>query len=80
MPAPTMTPELADACARAVHVVCPDGTLLRAGHGCLYVLRAVGWWWLAPLSVPPLLWLVELGYQLVARNRRFFARFIFRRE
>lgn len=80
MPFPPMTPELASACDRAVHVVCPDGTLLRAGYGCLVVLRAVGWWWVAPLMWPPLLWLVELGYQLVARNRILFSKLLFRDE
>ena len=80
MPSPPMTPELAQACDEAVHIVCPDGTLLRAGYGSLYVLRSVGWWWVTPLMWPPLLWLVELAYWCIARNRIFFSRFLFRDE
>ena len=76
-----MTPALRDACARAVHVVRPDGSVLRAGRASLHVLGAVGYRRLARvLAWPPLVWFVELGYFLVARNRRFFSRFLFRRE
>jgi hypothetical protein len=30
--------------------------------------------------VPPLVWLVELGYRIVARHRGVFSRLMFRRE
>ena len=80
LPSPPATAALRAACRDAVHVVLPDGRVLRAGHGCVVVLREIGWWWLAPLLWPPLLWGVEQGYRLVAGNRRFFARFLFRRE
>jgi hypothetical protein len=76
-----MTPALRDACARAVHVVRADGTVLRAGRASLHVLGAVGWRGFARVFAwPPLVWLVELGYFIVARNRRFFSRFLFRGE
>lgn len=75
-----MTPLLQQQCSAALHVVCPDGTLLRAGYGVLYVLRALGWWWVAPLMWPPMRWGVDAAYGVVARNRRLFARFIFRSE
>ena len=75
-----MTPALARACDEAVHIVCPDGTLLRGGYGTLYVLRAVGWWWLTPLMWPPFIWFVELGYAWVARNRVLMSRYLFRSE
>lgn len=76
-----MTEELSRACARAAHVVCPDGTTLRAGRASLHVLAGLGWRRTARLfSLPPFVWLVELGYWVVARNRHFFARFFFRRE
>jgi predicted DCC family thiol-disulfide oxidoreductase YuxK len=80
-PAPPMTPELYAACDRAVHLVLPDGTLLRAGRAVLYMLEKAGWGWTARvLAWPPLVWLVELGYRIVADNRAFFSRFLFRRE
>jgi hypothetical protein len=76
-----MTPALRDACPRAVHVVRADGTVLRAGRASLHVLGAIGWRRFARvLAWPPLVWLVELGYFIVARNRRFFSRFLFRDE
>jgi predicted DCC family thiol-disulfide oxidoreductase YuxK len=78
-PRPPMTEELARRCARAVHVLTPDGKVLSAGRASLCVLGLVGYPRLARLlAIPPLVWLVELGYWLVARNRRFFSRFLFR--
>jgi predicted DCC family thiol-disulfide oxidoreductase YuxK len=76
-----MTPALREACARAIHVIRADGDTLRAGRAALFILRGVGWRWTARiLSVPPLVWFVELGYWVIARNRRFFSRFLFRRQ
>lgn len=80
-PSPPMTPELFDACEKAVHVVKPDGTMLRAGRAVLFILDNIGFHWLArPLLLPPLLWLCEVFYRIVANNRPFFARFLFTRE
>jgi len=76
-----MTPELAAACADAVHVVKRDGTVLRAGRATLFILEQLGWGWGARLlTYAPLIWGVELGYRVVANNRRFFARYFFREE
>lgn len=73
-----MTPELNEACARAIHVVRADGTRLRAGRATLFILEHVGWGWFARfLAWPPMIWFVELFYWLVARNRMFFSRFLF---
>ncbi len=75
-----MTDSLAARCARAVHVLGADGTLLAGGRASLFVLGRIGWPRLARgLARPPLVWLVEAGYRLVARNRGFFGRFLFRR-
>jgi len=76
-----MTPALYAACARAVHVVKADGAILRAGRAALFILDNIGYAWLArPLMLPPFVWIVELAYRIVARNRPFFARFLFREE
>ncbi|MEW6298203.1 MAG: DCC1-like thiol-disulfide oxidoreductase family protein [Thermodesulfobacteriota bacterium] len=78
-PRPPMTDELAHRCERAVHVLTPQGELLAAGRASLCVLGLIGYPCLARVwSVPPLVWFVEFGYWLVARNRRFFSRFLFR--
>jgi predicted DCC family thiol-disulfide oxidoreductase YuxK len=79
-PSPPMTPELRQACARAVHLLTPEGKMLRAGRACLWVLERIGYPVLARvLALPPLVWVVEVGYWLVARNRRLASRVLFRR-
>jgi predicted DCC family thiol-disulfide oxidoreductase YuxK len=75
-----MTPALYKACARAVHVITPTGQTLRAGRAVLCVMEVLGWRRMtAILSLPPLVWLVELGYRIVADHRPFFGRFVSRR-
>ena len=76
-----MTPELYAACERAVHVITADGRVLRAGQASLFVLGQIGHGFVARLlSLPPLVWLVEIGYALVAAHRDFFAHFLFTRD
>jgi predicted DCC family thiol-disulfide oxidoreductase YuxK len=76
-PAPPMTPELAEACQRAVHVITADGQVLRAGRASLFVFGQTGHPILARLlALPPMVWLVELGYTLVARNRSLVSRLL----
>jgi predicted DCC family thiol-disulfide oxidoreductase YuxK len=78
-PSPPMTPSLFKACARAVHVVRADGGILRGGRAVLFILEHTGMGILARvLAWPPSVWGVELGYWMVARNRPFFGRFLFR--
>ena len=72
-----MTDALARHCATAVHVITAAGVVLSAGRASLCVLGLIGYPRLARvLAFPPLVWLVELGYWIVARNRRFFGRFL----
>ncbi|MGF1509874.1 MAG: thiol-disulfide oxidoreductase DCC family protein [Myxococcota bacterium] len=79
-PSPPMTPELRVACERAVHLVRPDGTILRGGRAVLAALEIVGYrFWGRFLSWPPMIWIIEAGYWVVARNRRWFSRWFFRR-
>jgi predicted DCC family thiol-disulfide oxidoreductase YuxK len=74
---PPMTPDLAQACARAVHVFTRDGARLRGGRAVLFVTEQLGWRRTSRvLGLPPLVWLVELGYRLVARNRRLVSRLL----
>jgi len=76
--APPMTPELREACRRAMHVVTADGRILRAGRASLFVLRETGNRRLAAiLGVPPLIWAVEIAYRIVARNRSQLSWLIF---
>jgi hypothetical protein len=79
VPRPPMSDELAARCARAMHVITPDGRILRAGRASLFVLEKIGWPRLAAvLAQRPLIWIIELGYWVVARNRSLFSRVLFR--
>lgn len=71
-PSPPMTPELRESCRLAVHVVADGGRVLRGGRASIFILRALGWP-VAFLALPPFVWLVELAYRLVARNRSHIA-------
>jgi len=76
-----MTPVLYAACKDAIHVVEANGTALRAGRACLFILDELGWHRAARIFAgPPLIWLVELSYRIVAANRSFFSRYLFRNQ
>ena len=77
-----MTSELWEQARRAVQVITRDGDRLAAGRASLFVLAEIGWHpRLARLGRRvPFIWAVEFGYRIVARNRAFFGRFLFRNE
>ena len=77
-PSPPMTPTLYAACEQAVHVVKANGDILRGGRACLFVLETLGWTSARILALAPLVWAVDLGYWIVASNRRFFGRLLSR--
>ncbi len=77
-PSPPMTPELRAACRRAMHVLTTDGRTLRAGRASLFVLKETGSRRLAALlGLPPLVWAVDAGYWIAARNRSRLSWLIF---
>jgi hypothetical protein len=75
-----MTPDLLAASRVAVQVLTADGRRLAAGRGSLFVLAEIGWHprWARLLGRRPFVWLVEAAYWIVARNRSFFSRWMFR--
>jgi len=77
-----MTPRLREQARRAIQVVTSDGRRLAAGRAALFVLEEIGWHpRLARLCRHiPFIWVIELGYWLVARSRHFFGGFLFRAE
>lgn len=77
-----MTPELRARAERALQIVTSDGRQYSGGRAVLFALETIGWRpRLARIGRRrPLIWLVELGYRIVAANRPFFSRFVFRRE
>ena len=77
-----MTPALREQARKAVQVITADGRHLSAGRAMLFALEQTNW---HPSMVRlagrhPFVWAVELGYWIVARNRTFFGRFLFRSE
>ena len=77
-----MTPALRAQARKAVQVLTADGHQLSAGRAILFALDEIEW---HPSAVRlagrrPFIWLVELGYWIVARSRAFFGRFLFRPE
>ena len=77
-----MMPELYRACQQAVHVITVEGHILKAGRASLFVLAELGYprWLVDPFTWPPLVWLTEFGYRLVANHRTFFSKFLFTQE
>ncbi len=77
-----MTPALREHARKAVQVITAGGHQLSAGRAILFALEEIEW---HPRVVRlagrrPFIWAVELGYWIVARNRPFFGRFLFRAE
>jgi len=69
-PVSAMTPELYRACREAIHVIDREGSIRRGGRAMLFILEHEGWGPIARfLSLPPLIWFVELVYRFVAANR-----------
>ena len=76
-PPTVVSDELRRQCADAVHVITKDGSILRGARAWLFILRAIGWRTSAAvLETPPFVWIVELGYRFVARNRRRLSRLL----
>jgi hypothetical protein len=77
-----MTPALRAKARKAVQVITAEGHQLSAGRAILFALEEIEW---HPSMVRlagrrPFIWAVELGYWIVAHNRSFFGRFLFRAE
>ena len=74
-----MTPQLREQSRQAVQVITAGGAQLSGGRAMLFILEEIGWHpTLARIAQRrPFVWLVELGYKLVARNRPFFDRLLF---
>lgn len=76
-----VTPQLREDFKRALYVFTAEGQTLRAGRAAMFLLERTGWgggWLPRLLARPPFIFFVELGYKLVASNRGFFSRFLFR--
>lgn len=73
-----ISPQLRAACRDSVHVVKSDGAILRGGRAVLFCGQQTRWHQLARLAQWPIfLPLVEMGYALIAKNRRLVSKFLF---
>lgn len=63
-------------------MITAEGQVIRAGRAVLFVLESVGVprRLVQPFGKPPLVWLAEWGYRLVADHRLFFGKFLFTTE
>ena len=76
-----MTDVVRARCAEVIHLRFEDGTMITGGRAILQMLSVLGAGPLARLcSWPPFVWGVEALYWLVAHNRVFFDRLLFRRR
>jgi predicted DCC family thiol-disulfide oxidoreductase YuxK len=75
-----MTPSVRELLGTTVVVITSDGKILTRSQAIFFVLEQTGWGWFAKaLASPPLVWIMNIGYGLVARNRawlsaKFFGR------
>ena len=66
-----------NALRRGVHVITADGRILRSGRAVLFIGEQLGYGWLTrPLSLPPLIWMVEGVYWIIARMRGRLSRWL----
>lgn len=78
-PSPPMNPAMYERCKSEMAVVTDSGRELFGARAVLYVVERQGFGWVAKvLAAPPLIWIMSLGYALIARNRgmiskRFFS-------
>jgi hypothetical protein len=77
-----MTPALRAQARKAVQVITAEGRQLSAGRAILFALEEIEWHprMVRLLERRPFIWAVEFGYWIVAHNRSFFGRFLFRAE
>jgi len=75
-----VSPALRRDCEAALHVVTADGEVLRGATALVFIYEKLGYTAATLGRHRPLIWGLDAGYALVANNRRFFSRFLFRRE
>lgn len=77
-PSPPMTPEIMERCQYEMALVTPTGEVLFGAKGMLRTLEVLKWGIFARiLAIPPLVWPIQLGYWLIARNRLWISKRFF---
>ena len=72
--------ELTDAiraqCEHALHVIQSNDRVLKGADAVFFAYQVTGLP-LALLRIPPLIWVAELGYRVIAANRYWFSKVLF---
>lgn len=80
-PRPPMDDRRYERCKREVLVVDKEGREFFGPKGMLFILAELGWGGFARLlMLPPFIWVIAVGYFLVARNRGLISRTFFKGE
>lgn len=77
-PSPPMTPELMGRSGREMLVVAHGGQVLGGARAFLFVLEQTGAKWVKVFGLPPLVWIVDGVYRLIAMNRGFISKTFFK--
>lgn len=78
-PRPPMTDEIAARAQNEMIVITSQGQVIGGARAVLFVLGQTGWGWFARfLAAPPLVWPIDLGYRIIARNRSHISRIFFK--
>lgn len=78
-----MDEALRAAAADRLYVVTPEGRALGGAAALLLLAEKTGRlprWLAVLLRIEPVLWVLERAYDVMARNRRLFAKFLFRSD
>ena len=75
-----MSDSLRIACSTSVHVITTEGVILNRGRAVIFIFDTIGYSWTRIGMIPPLIYFANAMYWIVAKNRPFFARFLFNRE
>ena len=73
---PRVTPAIREACEHALHVIQSDDRVLTGADAVFFSWQVT----VVPLAIvrlPPLIWVAELGYRIVAANRYWFSKVLF---
>ena len=77
-PSPPMNDGLRSRAVTEVIVVRATGETLGGAAAVMYVLSHTGWGWFARLlAYPPFIWVLNVGYRLVAKNRNTVSKALF---
>ena len=77
---PPMTPHFRKLAPKTLLVFSPGGQVYSHARAVLFVYKKLGYHFVTPFWYAPLRWPIELGYRILAGNRIFFSKFLFREE